>query len=127
MTKVEKIVFESLMSRGYSESEAGHFITVLKCPNDKTVTKDITERIDVIFKKYITKISENEKLNIEINRLRSENLDLIKNLLDTESVLETTIKNNNVLKRTINLMLNNFQKEIQNAKKIINDKGVFEI
>ena len=112
------------MSRGYSKSEAEHFVTTLRCSNNVEPI-DIVTRIDTVFNKYITKITENEKLNIKINSLRSENLNLEKDLQDVESVLETTIKNNNMLKRTVNTLLGSLQKEIQNAKKTINDRGIF--
>ncbi len=127
MTKVEQIVLESLMSRGYSKSEAGHFVTVLKCPNDNIESVGIEERINVVFNKYITKITENEKLSTKINSLRSENLNLKEDLHDVEVVLETTVKNNNMLKRTVNTLLGSLQKEIQNARKTINDRGIFGI
>ena len=125
MRKVEQIVLESLMSRGYSKSEAEHFITTLRCSNNNIESVDIVTRIDTIFNKYITKITENEKLNLKINRLCDDNLNLKKDLQDVESVLETTFKSNNLLKRTVNTLLGSLQKEIQNAKKTINDRGIF--
>jgi len=124
ISKIEQIVLECLMVRGYSGAEAKKFISLLKGDNPPD---DIIQQIDINFEKHFEKFNKYGMLLKEIKELQDRNVELKISLNEMEVDTELSIKNNNLFKRTVKLTLINLQREIQKAKATIIDKGLSKV
>lgn len=104
MIRVEKIVFDCLVYRGYANSEAQKFIRVLKGEEEESaLSEEIINQIDSVLRKHTDRVTEYEKVLKDNRELRIKNAELSKYNCELESFLdekEKRLKRINTLAKT---------------------------